>query len=91
MVEGALIILICVIIGFMCFTMLIVSKLMFSEHGINIIVKQEFSESDRQLLEDLYNEKGDIKNEDADFQEALDDVVKSINNIMLDNKEDSDE
>lgn len=62
-----------------------------SEHNINIIMKQEFSESDRQLLEDLYNKDGELKDKREDqMLEALDDAVRSINNIMLGTEEESD-
>lgn len=56
--------------------------------NININFKQEFSESDRQLLEDLYNQDGDPKDKrEVTMLEALDDAVRSINDIMLDNRE----
>ena len=57
--------------------------------NINISVKQEFSAEDRQLLEDIYNQEGDFKNKDNDIMEALDGVVKAVNDIMLDNEEES--
>lgn len=57
--------------------------------NINISVKQEFSAEDRQLLEDVFNKDGEIK-KDYDVKEAFDSVVKSINDIMLDNEEESD-
>ncbi len=57
--------------------------------NINISVKQEFSAEDRQLLEDIYNKDGDFKNSDNDVMETLDNVVKAVNNIMLDNEEES--
>lgn len=57
--------------------------------NINISVKQEFSAEDRQLLEDIFNKDGEIK-KDYDVKEAFDSVVKSINDIMLDNEEESD-
>ena len=57
--------------------------------NINISVKQEFSAEDRQLLEDVFNKDGDPKSE-YDVKEAFDSVVKSINDIMLDNEEESD-
>lgn len=55
--------------------------------NININVKQEFSQEDRQLLEDLYNKDGDPKDNTQDQLEA---VVKSINSIMLDSEEELD-
>lgn len=57
--------------------------------NININVKQQFSEEDRQLLEDVFNKDGEIK-KDYDVKEAFDSVVKTINDIMLDNEEESD-
>ena len=57
--------------------------------NINISVKQEFSAEDRQLLEDIYNQEGDFKNKDNDIMEALDGVVKAVNDIMLDSEEES--
>lgn len=55
--------------------------------NINITVKQEFSAEDRQLLEDLYNKDGDPIN---DYKAAVDDVLKEVNNIMLDREDDID-
>ena len=51
--------------------------------NINISVKQEFSQEDRQLLEDLFNEKGEIKDKDNDVQSSFDELVKNVNNLML--------
>ena len=51
--------------------------------NINVTVKQEFSAEDRQLLEDIYNRDGDIKNNYSDTMNAVDEVVKSINELML--------
>ena len=75
------------------FTMILVSLagavviicwLLKSIHNINIIIKQEFSDSDRQLLEDLYNQDGELKDKrETQMLEALDGAVRSINNIML--------
>lgn len=56
--------------------------------NINISVKQEFSAEDRQLLEDLYNNEGDPK-EQYDVNEAFDNLVKSVNDIMLDSNEEA--
>lgn len=56
--------------------------------NININMKQEFSAEDRQLLEDVFNKEGDIK-QGYDTQEALDEAVKAINDIMLGNEEES--
>ena len=55
--------------------------------NINITVKQEFSHEDRQLLEDLFNDKGDVNERELDIKNTLDDVVKNINAIMLDEEE----
>ena len=51
--------------------------------NININVKQEFSQEDRQLLEDLFNEKGEIKDANNDIQSSFDELVKNVNNLML--------
>lgn len=56
--------------------------------NINISVKQEFSAEDRQLLEDLYNKEGEPKSQ-YNVKEAFDDLVKSVNDIMLDNEEEA--
>ena len=70
------------------FTMLFTAfKLMKAE--ITIIYKQEFSDEDRQLIEDLYNDDGDMKKRETVMMEALDDAVRNINNIMLDIEEDN--
>ncbi len=53
--------------------------------NININVKQEFSQEDRALLEDLYNKDGDAK--EKDMQESLDDILKTVNSIMLGDEE----
>lgn len=58
--------------------------------NININYKQEFSAEDRQLLEDLYNDKGDPKDTNSTIEDALDSVIKSVNEIMLDVEEGSD-
>ena len=69
----------------------IICRLLKGDLNINIISKQEFSESDRQLLEDLYNKDGDLKDKREDqMLEALDEAVRSINNIMLGTEEESD-
>ena len=57
--------------------------------NINVTFKQEFSEDDRQLLEDLYNKDGDIKDRETVMMEALDNAVRNINNIMLDTEDDT--
>ena len=49
--------------------------------NINITVKQEFSQEDRALLEDLYNKDGDPKAKEQ--EETLDAVLKNINDLML--------
>lgn len=58
--------------------------------NVNISVKQEFSPEDRQLLEDLYNEKGDMKDRELDMLETLDGAIREINNIMTGTEEESD-
>ena len=57
--------------------------------NINVTVKQEISEDDRQLLEDIYNNDGDMKNRETVMMEALDNAVRNINNIMLDAEDDT--
>ena len=70
---------------------LILCWLLKGNHNINIVLKQEFSDSDRQLLEDLYNKDGELKDKrETQMLEALDDAVRSINNIMLGIEEESD-
>ena len=65
--------------------------LLNGKHNLNIIMKQEFSESDRQLLEDLYNKDGELKDKREDqMLDALDNAVRSINNLMLGVEEESD-
>lgn len=51
--------------------------------NINISVKQEFSNEDRQLLEDLFNKDGDLKDKDDEARAALDELVQTVNSIML--------
>lgn len=57
--------------------------------NINVTLKQEFSEDDRQLLEDIYNKDGDLKDRETVMMEALDNAVRNINNIMLDAEDDT--
>lgn len=65
-----------------------VFKLMKAD--ISITIKQEFSESDRQLLEDIYNQDGDLKDRrEEQMLEALDSAVRNINSIILDSEEDT--
>ena len=51
--------------------------------NINVTLKQEFSQEDRQLLEDIYNDKGELKRDDLELQNAFDEIVKNVNDIML--------
>ena len=74
------------LMGILC-TILFVS-FKFMNASITIVYKQEFSEEDRQLLEDLYNKDGEMK-EKMSMDEALDSAVQAINDIMLDNEEGS--
>lgn len=60
----------------------------FMNANITIVYKQEFSEEDRQLLEDLYNNEGDPKDQD-DVNAAFDNLIKSVNDLMLDNDEEA--
>lgn len=62
--------------------------LVFGDHSFNITYQQKFSEEERQLLEDLYNEKGDIKNREFDMLETLDGAIREINSIMTGAEED---
>lgn len=57
--------------------------------NINISVKQEFSAEDRQLLQDIFDEQGEPK-KGYDVKGTLDGVISTINDIMLDNEEESD-
>lgn len=52
---------------------------------ININVNQSFSAEDRQLLEDLFNEKGEPK--EMGDEVSVDEIIKSLNNLMLGNEE----
>ena len=58
----------------------------YLDKSIKIVIthKQEFTESDRQLLEDLYNQNGDPQSSDAVLQDSLDEMVRTVNSIMLD-------
>ena len=56
--------------------------------NINVTVKQEFSAEDRQLLEDVFNKDGDPKGQ-FETQEAFDQAVKAINDLMLGSEEES--
>lgn len=55
--------------------------------NFNITVKQEFSAEDRQLLEDLYNKEGDPEYE---MKSSMDDMLREVNNIMLDREDEID-
>ena len=77
MTEYLLTILIIVVIGY--------ALIKGCHINININVKQEFSQEDRALLEDLYNKDGDAK--EKDMQESLDDILKTVNSIMLGDEE----
>lgn len=57
--------------------------------NFNITVKQEFSAEDRQLLEDLYNKEGD-PDPNYDMKDSIDEVLKEVNNIMLDREDEID-
>jgi len=50
-------------------------------NGINISFIQRYSEEDRQLLQDLYDKEGDLKEEQA---KAIGEVLEEFNSIMLD-------
>lgn len=56
--------------------------------NITIVYKQEFSDEDRQLLEDLYNNEGDPKSQ-YNVDKAFDSLIKSVNDLMLDNDEEA--
>lgn len=77
MVEYLLTILIMIVIGY--------ALIKGCNINININVKQEFSQEDRALLEDLYNKDGDPK--DTSIKESLDETIKSINALMLGDEE----
>lgn len=53
--------------------------------NININFKQEFSQEDRALLEDLFNKDGEPKEESDTV--TFDDVLKNVNAIMLGDEE----
>lgn len=72
----------------MILTVIMFGLFKFMNANITIIYKQEFSEEDRQLLEDLYNNEGEPKDQ-YDVKEAFDELVKNVNNIMLDNNEEA--
>ena len=84
---------------YVCFQLTIISllfiavlwKVFGNDNVIDISVRQEFSAEDRQLLEDLYNEKGELKSKESGVIDALDDVVRNINNIMLDTEDNTNE
>lgn len=56
--------------------------------NINVTFKHEVQQDYMDMLEDLYNKDGDEK-ERLDINEALDTAVQAINDIMLDNEEES--
>ena len=53
--------------------------------NININLKQEFSQEDRALLEDLFNKDGELKEKSDDI--TFDDVLRNVNAIMLGDEE----
>ena len=55
--------------------------------NINVSLKQEFSAEDRELLEDLFNKEGEPKDKSAQVKDALDEVLKNVNAIMLGDEE----
>lgn len=74
------------IILLMIWTTMLLALFKFMRAEITINYKQEFSDEDRQLLEDLYNNEGDPK-QNYDPQEAFDSIVQTVNDIMLDKEE----
>ena len=89
--EIALMVLVVAAIVFVVMAMFMMVAIFMGEHNITVVAKQEFSAEDRQLLEDLYNEQGDLKSKDADIRDALDQAVKNINEIMLDMEDTTNE
>lgn len=53
--------------------------------NININYKQEFSQEDRALLEDLFNKDGEPK--DKVEEVSFDEVLRNVNAIMLGDEE----
>lgn len=76
------------IILLMIWTTMLLAIFKFMKAEITINYKQEFSDEDRRLLEDLYNNDGDPK-EKYDVNEAFDNLVKTVNDIMLDSTEEA--
>lgn len=76
------------IILLMIWTTMLLAIFKFMKAEITINYKQEFSDEDRKLLEDLYNNDGDPK-EKYDINEAFDNLVKTVNDIMLDSTEEA--
>lgn len=76
------------IILLMIWTTMLLAIFKFMKAEITINYKQEFSDEDRKLLEDLYNNDGDPK-EKYDVNEAFDNLVKTVNDIMLDSTEEA--
>jgi len=84
------IVLITIVLIYAISTTLLLAYLILGDHSINIVYKQQFSEEDRKLLEDLYNEDGEFKNKNMDMLETLDGAIREINSIMTGVEEESD-
>lgn len=54
--------------------------------NINVTYRQEFSEHDRQLLEDIYNKEGDPDSK-ISYNAEFDNLIKTVNDIMLGEEE----
>lgn len=57
--------------------------------NLEITYKQEFSAEDRKLLEDIYNSEGEYSSKELELRQSFDELVRNINNIMLDMEDDS--
>lgn len=77
------------VILLMIWTTMLFAMFKFMKANITITYKQEFSDEDRQLLEDLYNNNGDIKDHEQDVQDSIDTVIKTVNDLFLDVTEDN--
>lgn len=69
------------------FVILVVIYALVKGCNINITVnfKQEFSQEDRALLEDLFNKDGEPKSKEAEI--TFDEVLRNVNAIMLGDEE----
>lgn len=59
--------------------------------NINVTIKQELNAEDHKLLEDIYNEKGDVRDTNVEYQEYIDDAIQKVNAIMYGVEEQKDD